>query len=340
MTHIRFYEGKGLDPTFNLNIPVDIDPYIPGPKLVEAVKLAQFLGRPLLVKGEPGCGKTRLAEAVAYDLFGDEYKDYYFEWHVKSSSKAQDGLYVINHLKRLRDANQHRGKQSLDITLGPGKTTSEYLELGPLGKAFMLTRSLKEDDLPPVVLIDEIDKADIDFPNDLLLELDQLKFEIPDTNDGSGNHITIEANKYKKPLIIITSNDEKPLPAAFLRRCLFRYIEYPTDKMLLQILNAKFPGLDQQLADKASKLFTTLRAEILNAGTAIKNISTSEFLDWVKVIAYYQKDIEQKQPDLDRVEHMAPLAKDLETVQIFMNFNESKNLTTEKVKTSEPTPTT
>jgi MoxR-like ATPase len=329
MANIRYYEGTALDPEKNTLMPSEIDPYIPGPKLVEAVKLAQYLGRPLLVKGEPGCGKTRLAEAVAYELFGNRYKDNYFEWYVKSTSKAQDGLYVINQLKRLRDANQS-GNGSLDITLNPGETKGKYLELGPLGRAFLLTQTLKEDDPPPVILIDEIDKADIDFPNDLLLELDQLKFEIPETNDGTGKPITIAANKQKKPLIIITSNDEKPLPAAFLRRCLFRFIEYPSADMLQKIVKAKYPQLDKQLAENASSLFTTLRGEIEKAGTAIKNISTSEFLDWVNVLAYYQESGIKKVRELTSVEYEQTLAKDLETVQIFVKYNNAKETTAVK----------
>lgn len=333
MTEMTFYQGEMLDPAKNKNIPETIDPYIPGSNLVEAVKLAQILSRPLLVKGEPGCGKTRLAEAVAFELFGSAYKDNYFEWHVKSNSKAQEGLYVINHLKRLHDANLKK-EASLDITLGPDEIKGEYLELGPLGKAFVLTRKMADHQPPPVVLIDEVDKADIDFPNDLLLEIDQMKFEIPETDDGTGNPIVVEANRQKKPLIIITSNDEKPLPAAFLRRCLFHYIEYPTAEMLRRIVNAKFPRLDEDLAESATDMFATLRGEIEKAGTAIKNISTSELLDWVKILAFYQQPAQR----MITVDYKQALAKDVETVQIFMKFDEAqlKKYRAEKETANEP----
>jgi MoxR-like ATPase len=333
MPTITYYKGIKLDPEKSRKMPENIDPYIPGKNLVDAVKLAQYLGRPLLVKGEPGCGKTRLAQAVAYELFEDRMEDFYFEWHVKSNSKAQDGLYVIDHLKRLRNANRTADNTSLDIKLEPGKTKGEYLELGPLGKAFRITNEISTDSPPPVVLIDEIDKADIDFPNDLLLELDQMKFEIPESKDESGNPIIIEANKSKKPLIIITSNDEKQLPAAFLRRCLFFYIEYPHTAMLQQIVMAKFPKLKKELAEDASVLFTSLRGEIVNAGTATKNISTSEFLDWVNIIANYHEG----ELDLNTVPYEQTLAKDNETLQIINKFIESKKSITTKDKASEPT---
>lgn len=327
--NIPFYEGKRLDPKYNKAIPEDLDPYLPDDRLVQAVKLAQILNRPLLVKGEPGCGKTRLAEAVAYELFGDGYKNYYFEWPVKSASKAQEGLYLINHLKRLHNASLNDETISLDITLPKGDPKSDYLEFGPLGKAFRLTNTMEKTLPPPVVLIDEIDKADIDFPNDLLLELDQLKFQIPETNDGTGKPIEITANKEKKPLIIITSNDEKPLPAAFLRRCLFHYIDYPKADMLQRIVKARFPGLTKKMAAKATVQFDVLRKKIEAAGTATKNISTSELLDWVKIIFHYQTE-EKKRFNFTAVNYEQALAKDVETMQIFMKYNKEKKEEAEK----------
>ncbi len=335
---IQFYEGWKLNPSINKAMPKDIDPYLPGEKLVKAVKLAQILNRPLLIKGEPGCGKTRLAQAVAYELFSDLYKNFYFEWHVKSNSKAQEGLYIVNNLKRLHDANL-RKKTSLDIKFDAGSYKGDYLELGPLGKAFALTNTMDQNFPPPVVLIDEIDKADIDFPNDLLLELDQMKFSIPESNNGTGNPIEIVANKSKKPLIIITSNDEKPLPAAFLRRCLFHFIDFPNPQMLQQIVEAKFPELKQNLAKAATGLFDALRTEIKNAGTATKNISTSELLDWVKLIEYHQ-ELPGSALDNDKVGYEQALAKDVETLQIFMKHNEERDKTTKdgitKLKEIEP----
>ena len=190
---------------------------------------------------------------------------------------------------------------------------------------------------PPVVLLDEIDKADIDFPNDLLLELDLMEFEIQETDDGTGNPIKIKARKEKKPLIIITSNDEKPLPAAFLRRCLFHFINYPGKEMLQRIVEAKFPELDKKLAASAAQTFHTLRGEIERVGTATKNSSTSELLDGVKIMAYYQKpggDI----PEVVKVEYEQALAKDVETLQIFLRYNEEleKEEKSKKEKANEP----
>jgi MoxR-like ATPase len=271
----------------NKDIP---DPYIAVEKLVKAVQYAQTLGRPLLLKGEPGCGKTRLAEAVAYELFGKNYKRYYFEWHVKSNSKAQEGLYVIDYLQRLQNANIKK-EGNLDITLPSDEFEGDYIKLGELGKAFRISNSIGEDTPPPVVLIDEIDKADIDFPNDLLLELDKLTFTINEAKDEEGEIVTITANKDKKPLIIITSNDEKPLPPAFLRRCLFHFIDFPGSDQLFDILKSRdFPSMTQAHLQSASRLFTGLRAAIEEQGTATKNITTSELLDWVTLINQHHRN--------------------------------------------------
>jgi MoxR-like ATPase len=219
------------------------EPYIPSPELVKAVRFAQISKRPLLVKGEPGCGKSSLAEAIAYELFDGiaDYNDYFFKWYVKSSSKAQEGLYHINHLDRLQQANtrENEGRKSTDIILKTNQQRGEYIELGALGKAFQVTNTMADDLPPPVVLIDEIDKADIDFPNDLLLELDKMEFTINEAKNELDENVTIKANKDKKPLIIITSNDEKPLPPAFLRRCLFFYINFPGPEILFDIVAAR-----------------------------------------------------------------------------------------------------
>lgn len=322
---ILFYTGKKL-----LKRPPEADkielpePYRPSAELVQAVKYAQIAGRPLLVKGEPGCGKSSLAEAVAYDLFEGNFKKYYFDWHVKSNSKAQEGLYQINHLERLQEANLQEGR-STKIVLKKGKTEGAYIELGPLGKAFQLTNTMPANLPPPVVLIDEIDKADIDFPNDLLLELDKMEFPINEAKDENDNTVKIIANKKRKPLVIITSNDEKPLPPAFLRRCLFFYINFPGPDELFEIVaSRKFEGVDDAKLLSASRLFSGLRAAIETEGTASKNITTSELLDWIRVINYQYKekktwfDIENKESVSAFVnEYSMALAKDDATRLMF-----------------------
>jgi MoxR-like ATPase len=296
--NVTLYQGTGLvEKVKDLNL----DPYMPGDKLVKAVQLAQILGRPLLLKGEPGCGKTRVAQAVAYELFGKDYKKCYFEWNVKSNSKAQDGLYSINYLQRLRDANlppdpdPKKNKTRLDIVMkkdpdGDYKAEGQYITLGELGKAFQLSNKLaKIGSPPPVVLIDEIDKADIDFPNDLLLEMDKMQFKIPEAKDEDENEVVIEANKDLRPLIFITSNEEKILPPAFLRRCLFHFIDFEDIRSKLpSIIKRNYPDLPDEFITSSIAEFTTWRDVIEKKGTSMKNISTSELLDWVKIIDHYR----------------------------------------------------
>ncbi|MEM9088956.1 MAG: MoxR family ATPase, partial [Cyanobacteria bacterium P01_F01_bin.53] len=189
----------------DLNTDRLLTPYLPSEALVESVNLAIFLQRPLLIKGEPGCGKTRLAQAVAYEL-GLPLET----WYVKSTSRAQDGLYVYDTVARLRDAQLSSSLGIDDLTRV--KTAGAYIRWGPLGRAF-------QNKQKTVVLIDEIDKADIDFPNDLLLEIDELRFTVEETES--------EVRASIPPIVLITSNDEKDLPDAFLRRCLFHYLEFP-----------------------------------------------------------------------------------------------------------------
>ncbi|MBC7934517.1 MAG: MoxR family ATPase [Rhizobacter sp.] len=311
------------------------DPYIPSDKLIQAVQFAQVLGRPLLVKGEPGCGKSKLAEAIAYELFehtGD-FRKYYFEWHVKSNSKAQEGLYQINHLERLQEANitDPLVRRSTKIVLKKNENEGDYIELGPLGKIFQLTRSMDPTLPSPVLLIDEIDKADIDFPNDLLLELDKMEFTIKEAKNEDHKTVKIIANQNKKPLIIITSNDEKRLPPAFLRRCLFFYIDFPTPEQLFDIVDSRnFGGVAGEELLSASRLFSGLRFAIETEGTASKNITTSELLDWIRIINHYYKkkeklfDIESNDSVSNFVnEYSAALAKDDATRIMFTDMTKS-----------------
>ena len=261
------------------------DSYLPDAELVEAVNLAIFLNRPLLLTGEPGCGKTRLAEAVAVELCKDIYETHqldevYFKWYIKSDTKARDGLYHYDAIKRLREAQLAalRYKNSEEVPPEEDKESirEKYISLGELGKAF--AQSTK--DKRTVLLIDEIDKADIDFPNDLLLELDKAEFVIDETEE------TVKAKH--PPIVIITSNNEKELPSAFLRRCIYHHITYPTPEQLVAILKSNFKPHDEALLEKAVEVFGQIRKEMeLKLTAADKKVSTSELIDWYKVINRY-----------------------------------------------------
>lgn len=254
-----------------------IAPYKPSQELVNAVNLAIFLEkRPLLLKGEPGCGKTRLAEAVAQEL-GLPYE----AWYIKSTTRAKDGFYMYDAVARLHDAQlahtEEDGKTKVD-------NIKNYIKLGPLGRAFL-------NQQPTVVLIDEIDKADLDFPNDLLRELDEQQFMIDELRQ------TIKA--IYPPIIFITSNDEKDLPDAFLRRCLFYYIDFPSSKQLVDIVNAHFPASSPNLVEAVVERFHKLR-EQMDQSKSGKKVSTSELLDWFSVLRQFSEDqvIQQLQGEL------------------------------------------
>jgi MoxR-like ATPase len=225
--------------------------YVATDDLKLAVNAALALERPLLVKGEPGTGKTLLAETVA-EALGRPM----FEWHIKSTTKAQQGLYEYDAVSRLRDSQ-----------LGDGRVAdiANYINHGVLWEAF-------ESETPAVVLIDEIDKADIEFPNDLLRELDRMEFYVYET------HRTIVARH--RPLVVITSNNEKELPDAFLRRCFFHYIRFPDRDTMTRIIDVHFPGLKKALLQEALEVFFNLR----EVPGLKKKPSTSELLDWLKLL--------------------------------------------------------
>ena len=234
--------------------------YVADGELQAAVNAAIALERPLLVKGEPGTGKTELARQVA-QATGAKL----IEWHVKSTTKAQQGLYEYDAVSRLRDS-QLGDERFNDI--------SNYIRKGKLWEAFTA-------DERPVLLIDEIDKADIEFPNDLLLELDRMEFHVYETGE------TIRAEK--RPIVIITSNNEKELPDAFLRRCFFHYIAFPDEATMREIVQVHFPDLKSRLLSEALKTFF----EIREVPGLKKKPSTSELLDWLKLLL-----VEDIDPDL------------------------------------------
>jgi len=243
---------------------------LPSQELVEAVNLAIFLGRPLLLKGEPGCGKTQLARAVAYEL-----QMPYFPWYIKSTSRAREGLYTYDAVRRLRDAQLAASGRLSEQELARVSDPAAYIRPGQLGKAFANPgRS--------VVLIDEIDKADIDFPNDLLIELDELRFKIEE--------IDSEVEAVHPPVIFITSNDEKDLPDAFLRRCLFHYVSFPAPDQLAAIVQLHLPDASATLVESVVQRFMQLRSQMVGRGDARKRVSTSELLDWFRVLRQAPED--------------------------------------------------
>jgi MoxR-like ATPase len=234
--------------------------YVATDDLKVAVNAAIVLERPLLVKGEPGTGKTVLAEEVAKALGAP-----LLTWHIKSTTKAQQGLYEYDAVSRLRDSQLGDARVS-DI--------KNYIKRGKLWDAFTHPER-------PVLLIDEIDKADIEFPNDLLLELDRMEFHVYETGE------TIKAAK--RPIVMITSNNEKELPDAFLRRCFFHYIKFPDQDTMEQIVNVHFPNIKKRLVAEAMRVFF----EVRDVPGLKKKPSTSELLDWLKLLLNEEMTPEQ-----------------------------------------------
>ncbi|MFI5011781.1 MAG: AAA family ATPase [Hyphomicrobiales bacterium] len=225
--------------------------YIATDDLKVAVNAAIVLERPLLVKGEPGTGKTVLAEEIAKAIGAP-----LLTWHIKSTTKAQQGLYEYDAVSRLRDSQLGEARVS---------QIANYIKRGKLWEAFTSAER-------PVLLIDEIDKADIEFPNDLLLELDRMEFHVYETNE------TVRAEK--RPIVLITSNNEKELPDAFLRRCFFHYIKFPDAATMREIVDVHFPGIKKRLVEEALRIFF----EVREVPGLKKKPSTSELLDWLKLL--------------------------------------------------------
>ena len=242
-----------------MNVFKGSDDYVVTKELMNAVNVSIALQKPLLIKGEPGTGKTMLAESISKALDMD-----LIIWGIKSTTKAQEGLYVYDTVQRLYDSQFGEGNVS-DI--------KQYIKLGKLGEAFTSDKQV-------VLLIDEIDKADLEFPNDLLWELDKMEFYINETKE------TIKTKH--RPIVIITSNAEKELPDAFLRRCIFHYIEFPDAETMEESINVHFGRIDQKLCQKALEAFY----EIRKMDEIQKKPSTSELLDWIQALMISGVDIE------------------------------------------------
>lgn len=242
--------------------------YVLSPELKDSVNVSIALGRPLLIKGEPGTGKTLLAHSIAKSL-GKEL----IIWNIKSTTKAREGLYVYDTVQRLNDS-RFGDRDVSDI--------KQYINLGKLGIAF-------NSEEQAILLIDEIDKADIEFPNDLLNELDEMSFYIPETSE------LVKA--VNRPIVIITSNSEKELPDPFLRRCVFHYIDFPAEALMEEIVKVHFPDVDKKLVKECMKKFYWIREfDMLR-----KKPSTSELIDWIQALTIGgipAKNIEKEMPFL------------------------------------------
>ncbi|MCI5536911.1 MAG: MoxR family ATPase [Lentihominibacter sp.] len=266
----------------NMNVFKGSDKYVVTRELMNAVNVSIALKKPLLIKGEPGTGKTMLAEAIA-DALDMEL----IIWGIKSTTKAQEGLYVYDTVQRLYDSQFGEGNVA-DI--------SQYIKLGKLGEAF-------SSDKQVVLLIDEIDKADLEFPNDLLWELDKMQFYINETKE------TITTKH--RPIVIITSNAEKELPDAFLRRCIFHYIEFPDKEKMEEIIRVHYGDIDRNLCEKALDAFY----EIRKMDELQKKPSTSELLDWIQALMISGVDIDNLSEDMPFVGVLLKKNQDIDVMQ-------------------------
>jgi len=256
--------------------------YVASRELMTAVNVAIALEKPLLIKGEPGTGKTMLAQAIA-----DSLNKKLIIWNIKSTTKAQDGLYVYDTIQRLYDGQF--GEEGVD-------NIARYIKLGKLGEAFAAEEQV-------VLLIDEIDKADLEFPNDLLWELDQMEFYIYETKE------TVSAKK--RPIVIITSNAEKELPDAFLRRCIFHYIEFPNKELMAEIVKTHYENVEENLLQNAMDAFYDLRS----IRDIRKKPSTSELIDWVQALQLGGIDISLIKKELPFAGVLLKKDEDMETLK-------------------------
>lgn len=256
--------------------------YVASEELMASVNVAIALKKPLLIKGEPGTGKTMLAEAVAKSL-----DKKLIIWNIKSTTKAQEGLYVYDTIQRLYDGQF--GEEGVD-------DISHYIKLGKLGEAF-------DSEEQVVLLIDEIDKADLEFPNDLLWELDQMEFYISETKR------TVKAKH--RPIVIITSNAEKELPDAFLRRCIFHYIDFPNDELMEEIVKVHYPDVEENLLKSAMSVFYNIRS----LRDIRKKPSTSELIDWINALQIGGISADKIKNTLPFIGVVVKKDEDLETVR-------------------------
>lgn len=261
--------------------------YVASEQLLSSVNVAIALKKPLLVKGEPGTGKTMLAQAIAKSL-GKKL----IIWNIKSTTKAQDGLYMYDTIQRLYDGQF--GEEGVD-------DIAHYIKLGKLGEAF-------DSEEQVIILIDEIDKADLEFPNDLLWELDQMEFYIHETKR------TVKAKH--RPIVIITSNAEKELPDAFLRRCIFHYIDFPDQALMEEIVRTHYPDVEDKLLKDAMEVFYWIRS----MKDIRKKPSTSELIDWINALQIGGISTERLRQELPFIGVVVKKDEDLETVRAKKDF--------------------